>query len=69
LNVTDVFKTNYFRGDFDNAGKYTSVSSKWDAQQFRVTFNYRFGNNNVKAARNRQTGLEAEQNRIKQGGN
>lgn len=69
LNVTDVLKTNYFRGDFDNAGKYTSVSSKWDAQQFRVTFNYRFGNNNVKAARNRQTGLEAEQNRIKQGGN
>lgn len=69
LNVTDVFKTNYFRGDFDNAGRYTAVSSKWDAQQFRLTFNYRFGNTNVKAARSRQTGLEAEQNRVKQGGN
>lgn len=69
MNITDVLKTNYFRGDFENAGKYTSLSSKWDAQQVRVSFTYRFGNTNVKAARNRQTGLEAEQNRVKQGGN
>lgn len=69
LNVTDVFKTNYFRGSFDNAGRYTSVSSRWDAQQVRLNFTYRFGNSNVKAARARQTGLEAEQNRVKQGGN
>lgn len=69
LNVTDVLKTNYFRGSFDNAGRYTSIYSKWDAQQVRLSFTYRFGNTNVKAARNRQTGLEAEQNRVKQGGN
>lgn len=69
LNVTDVFKTNYFRGSFDNAGRYTSIYSKWDAQQVRLNFTYRFGNANVKAARNRKTGLEAEQNRVKQGGN
>lgn len=69
LNVTDVFRTNYFRGDFNNAGRYTSIYSRWDAQQVRLTFNYRFGNTNVKAARSRQTGLEAEQNRVKQGGN
>lgn len=69
LNVTDVLKTNYFRGSFDNAGRYTSIYSKWDAQQVRLNFTYRFGNKNVKAARNRQTGLEAEQNRVKQGGN
>ncbi|SEW53562.1 outer membrane beta-barrel family protein [Chitinophaga arvensicola] len=69
LNITDVLKTNYFRGSFDNVGKYTSIYSKWDAQQVRLSFTYRFGNTNVKAARNRQTGLEAEQNRVKQGGN
>jgi outer membrane receptor protein involved in Fe transport len=69
LNVADVFKTNYFRGSFENAGKYTSVSSGRDSRQVRLTFNYRFGNTNVKAARTRQTGLEAEQNRVKQGGN
>lgn len=69
LGVTDVFKTNYFRGYFENAGRTTSISSKWDAQQVRLSFTYRFGNSNVKAARNRQTGLEAEQNRVKQAGN
>jgi hypothetical protein len=69
LNLADVFKTNYFRGSFENAGKYTSVSSMRDSRQVRLTFNYRFGNNNVKAARARQTGLEAEQNRVKQSGN
>ncbi|PSL48129.1 carboxypeptidase family protein [Chitinophaga niastensis] len=69
LNVTDVLKTNHFRGSFDNGGRNTAVTSMWDAQQVRMTFTYRFGNNNVKAARNRQTGLEAEQNRVKQGGN
>ncbi|HEY9258985.1 outer membrane beta-barrel family protein, partial [Chitinophaga sp.] len=69
LNLADVFKTNYFRGSFENAGKYTSVSSGRDSRQVRLTFNYRFGNTNVKAARSRQTGLEAEQNRVKEGAN
>ncbi|MBC9931887.1 outer membrane beta-barrel family protein [Chitinophaga qingshengii] len=68
LSVTDVFRTNYFRGSFDNAGRTTALVSKWDAQQVRIAFNYRFGNSNVKAARSRETGLEAEQNRVK-GGN
>ena len=68
-SVSDVFKTNYFRGSFENAGRYTSVASKWDAQQVRLSFSYRFGNTNVKAARSRKTGLESEQDRIKQGGN
>ncbi|WP_160715707.1 TonB-dependent receptor [Chitinophaga solisilvae] len=66
LNITDVFNTNYFRGSFDNAGRYTAISSRWDARQVRLTFNYRFGNTNVKAARSRKTGLEAEQDRVKQ---
>ncbi|WP_143307361.1 outer membrane beta-barrel family protein [Chitinophaga vietnamensis] len=69
FNVTDVFRTNYFRGTFDNAGRYTAVTARNDAQQVRVAFTYRFGNANVKAARNRQTGLEAEQSRVKQAGN
>ncbi|QJB32746.1 TonB-dependent receptor [Chitinophaga oryzae] len=69
LNVTDVFNTQYFRGSFDNAGRTTSLYSRNDTRQVRISFNYRFGNTNVKAARNRQTGLEAEQNRVKQGGN
>jgi hypothetical protein len=67
--MSDVFNNQRFRGTFDNAGFYTSVMSKWESQQVRVNFTYRFGNTNVKAARSRKTGLEDEQNRVKQGGN
>ncbi|SEM35888.1 Outer membrane receptor proteins, mostly Fe transport [Chitinophaga rupis] len=69
LNVSDVFNNQRFQGTFDNAGYYTRVSSKWESQQVRLNFTYRFGNTNVKAARNRKTGLEDEQNRVKGGGN
>ncbi|MFB6453673.1 TonB-dependent receptor domain-containing protein [Chitinophaga sp. Hz27] len=69
LNVTDIFKTMYARGEFENAGMNTNLRSYWDAQQARLSFTYRFGNSNVKAARNRQTGLTDEQDRVKNGGN
>ncbi|MGN7821146.1 outer membrane beta-barrel protein [Chitinophaga sp. 22536] len=69
LSVADIFNTQYFRGSFDNAGRTTALVSRNDVRQVRLSFNYRFGNSNVKAARTRETGLEAEQNRVKQGGN
>ncbi|WP_212005820.1 outer membrane beta-barrel family protein [Chitinophaga sp. HK235] len=65
LGVSDIFRTNYFRADFENAGRTIALFNSWDSRQVRLSFNYRFGNTNVKAARNRQTGLEAEQNRVK----
>lgn len=65
LAVNDVFNCQSFRGSFENAGRYTYVRSKWESQQVKMTFSYRFGNTNIKAARNRKTGLEDEQNRIK----
>ncbi len=67
INVNDVFNVQRFRGSFENAGRYTGVTSKWESQQVRVTFNYRFGNTSIKAARTRKTGLEDEQNRVKNG--
>ncbi|KAA2239655.1 TonB-dependent receptor [Chitinophaga agrisoli] len=69
LSMSDVFNNQRFQGTFDNAGYYTRVMSKWESQQVRLNFTYRFGNTNVKAARARKTGLEDEQNRVKQGGN
>ncbi|NIG57711.1 outer membrane beta-barrel family protein [Chitinophaga sp. Cy-1792] len=69
LNVTDIFKTMYARGEFSNVGMTTNLRSYWDAQQARLSFAYRFGNSNVKAARARQTGLTDEQGRVKNGGN
>ncbi|SFO56354.1 Outer membrane receptor proteins, mostly Fe transport [Chitinophaga sp. YR627] len=67
LNVNDVFNIQRFRGSFENGGRYTGVTSKWESRQVRLTFNYRFGNTNIKGARNRKTGLEDEQGRVKDG--
>lgn len=65
LSVNDVFNVQRFRGSFSNGGRYMYVNSKWESQQVRLVFNYRFGNMNVKAARTHKTGLEDEQNRVK----
>jgi hypothetical protein len=65
--VNDVFNNQVFRGTFENAGRYTSVRSKWESQQVRLNFTYRFGSTSIKEARSRKTGLEDEQNRVKSG--
>ncbi|PUZ21745.1 TonB-dependent receptor [Chitinophaga parva] len=66
LNVRDLLRTSNFEGEFENAGRFIRVNSNHDTRQVRLTFTYRFGNSNVKAARNRQTGLTDEESRIKQ---
>ncbi|SFE87568.1 Outer membrane receptor proteins, mostly Fe transport [Chitinophaga sp. CF118] len=65
LSVNDVFNNQVFRGTFENAGRYSSVRSKWESQQVRLNFTYRFGSTSIKEARSRRTGLEDEQNRVK----
>ena len=65
LGVQDVFRTNIWKSTSDFAGVKFDGSGGWDSRQVRLTFQYRFGSNQVKAARNRKTGLEDESNRIK----
>jgi iron complex outermembrane recepter protein len=40
-------------------------SGQWESRKVMVNFSYRFGSNEVKAARNRKTGLDSENKRIK----
>ena len=44
-----------------------NLSNRWDSRAARLTFTYKFGNQNVKAARRRSTATEAEQSRVKAG--
>jgi hypothetical protein len=44
---------------------YIKGGGKWESQTVRLGFTYRFGSNQVSAARQRQTGLESEAKRIK----
>lgn len=67
LNVNDIFWTNRFRGKAVYKDIDFSVRSQWPSRQFRLTFTYNFGNQNVKGARQRNTGSDDLQKRA--GGN
>ena len=68
LNVNDIFLTSFWGGKTDFANVKLTIRNRWDSRNARLTFTYKFGNQNVKAARRRSTATEAEQGRVKTGG-
>ena len=68
-SVSDIFKTLKFGGSSTFAGQTTRVSGSFESRQFKLNLTYRFGNNQVKAARQRKTSQEEESSRVgSQGG-
>lgn len=67
LNVTDILHTAPWSSVGSYGGLYIRASGSWESQQFKATFSYRFGNNQVKNARQRHTGSESESQRIGSG--
>ena len=67
-SVSDVFNTMKFRGKTEFAGQVSNFTAKWESQQFKLSLNFRFGNNGVKAARQRNTGSDEESKRVNSGG-
>lgn len=65
---TDVFKTLRFYSTNNTTGQTVRANGQWEAQQFRLNLSYRFGSNQVKAARQRQTSIEDENKRTQGGG-
>lgn len=65
ISATDIFHTNPWTATSDFGGLYIRGGGRWESQTVRLSFTYRFGSNQVKAARQRQTGLESESKRIK----
>ncbi len=66
LNVSDLFYTNQNRGRIAYQNMDIRFRSFYESRVVRLNFSYNFGNRNVKAARNRRTSLEDEQNRVGQ---
>ncbi len=68
-SVTDIFKTLHWQGTSNFAGQYLRASGGFESRQFRLNFTYRFGSNQVKAARQRSTSADDESKRVgSQGG-
>lgn len=63
MSLSDVFKSFRFDSDTRFAGQYLKAYGNFESQVFRVNLSYRFGNTQVKAARQRKTGQEEESQR------
>ncbi|WP_077920600.1 outer membrane beta-barrel protein [Spirosoma sp. 209] len=64
LTLSDPFNSQRWRGISQFGGLYMDASGGWESRQIRLNFTYNFGSKQLKAARQRETGLEAEKGRI-----
>jgi hypothetical protein len=65
LSVTDVLGTTKFKGGSDYGGTSITINQQNENQTVRLNFSYRFGNSQVKGARQRKTASDSEGSRIK----
>ncbi len=68
VSYTDLLKTLHWKGTSDFGASHIVVSGNWESQQLRMNFTWRFGNNQVKASRQRTTASEEENKRTQGGG-
>ncbi|MGB4886010.1 MAG: outer membrane beta-barrel family protein [Ferruginibacter sp.] len=68
LVVSDIFKTMKWGGTSDFAGVSSTFNGHGELTQVKLNFSYRFGNSQVKAARQRKSAIEDENKRTQQSG-
>lgn len=68
VSVSDIFYTLKWKGTSNFAGQLFIASGNQESRQLRTSFTWRFGSNQVKAARQRKAGLEDESNRTQSSG-
>jgi len=64
LSMTDVFETAPWRSTNTYAGIVARANGNWESRQFRASFSYRFGNNQMRGIRQRSSGSDSELKRI-----
>jgi iron complex outermembrane recepter protein len=66
LSFSDLFRTAKWSGITDFGKISMRATGNWEGRQFKINFNYRFGNKEVKGS-DRKAGSETESSRIKSG--
>jgi hypothetical protein len=64
VSVSDVFHTLHWSATSDFAGQVLHATGNFESRQLKLYFTLRFGNTQVKAARQRKTGDEDESKRV-----
>lgn len=67
ISVSDLLNQTKWHGVSNFAGQVMDVHFKWESQLFKVNFSYRFGNAQLKAARQRKTSSDEEGKRVSTG--
>jgi iron complex outermembrane receptor protein len=68
-SVSDIFWSMKWAGTSNFAGQVMRANGQFESRQFKLFFTYRFGSNEIKAARQRKTAAEEESKRVgSQGG-
>lgn len=65
--VSDIFQTMKWGGTSDFTGVRSTFNGNGEMPQFKLNFSYRFGNSQVKAARQRKSAIEEETKRTEGG--
>lgn len=63
VSISDIFFQNGWSGESEFGALVIRGGGTWESRQIRFNFNYAFGNDQVKASRRRNTGMEEESNR------
>lgn len=66
--VSDVFRTMRWKAQSDFAGQMLRSNGGWESRLLKLSLSWRFGNNQVKAARQRNTAAEEENKRLNNSG-
>ncbi|HEV3414255.1 MAG TPA: outer membrane beta-barrel family protein [Puia sp.] len=66
-SVSDIFYTFRWAATSNYSGQYIYTAGTTESRQLKLNFTWRFGNNQVKAARQHQTGAEDESKRVSSG--
>jgi len=64
LSVTDIFQTLPWEGTSRLGSLFIAASGGWESRQLRLNASFRFGNRNVKAARQRSSAVEDLNRRV-----
>src|SRR5690606_24656662 len=68
VGVSDIFRTLKWQGTSNFTGANMMARGNWESRLLKANFSYRFGNSQVKAARQRKSAIEEENKRANQSG-
>lgn len=64
INYNNFIGTNAYRAIYLSNNLNIDWTNRWEGRRINISFNYKFGNNNVKASRQHKTASDAEKNRV-----